>query len=100
MGRRTSGIVEVLARAKVAADNIGAFVPLPTQEGWTRTLWDLELDMLVSDKLGDLRCLNCWDFYRDTGYRGTVGFGSDSVSVPRCPRCGGTLSEPIGVGGE
>jgi hypothetical protein len=91
IGQRGSDTLDTLARAKALADNIGEWVPSPRT--FDRSTWNDILSDLVLRRLGDLRCLDCRHYYRDTGYRAFIG--REGVRAPMCPNCGAVLSEPV-----
>lgn len=98
IGQRSSDILDTLARARVWADNIGEWLPLPV--GYDRTTWQDITGSLVLGRLGNRRCLDCSGFFSDRRPNGTclIGLGPGSLSdVPFCPHCGSTTSEFIGA---
>ncbi len=93
VARRSSDVLDVLAKARAWSHNFGAFVPLPS--GYDRTMWNDILDTLVLKRLGDRRCLDCGGFFRDM-QRSHCYINFGKTEVIRCPTCGGTATEAIG----
>ncbi len=96
IGRRSSGILDTLAIARVLADNIGEWLPLP--KGYDRSTWQDITGHLVLKRLGNRRCLDCRWFFSDQRPGGTcfVGLGDRRITVPFCPRCDSVATEVIG----
>ena len=94
MGIRGSKTLEDLARIKVFADSAGQEILAPPKMGPTE--WDSILRKLVSDRLGDMRCLDCQGFFRSShalsAFVGVVGACKARV----CVHCGSTLTVSIG----
>lgn len=92
-GRRSTVILDGLAKCKVLADNTGEKVLIP--QGFDRSTWDDVLSHLVAERLGNLRCLKCWEYWTDSGYRCFIVDDGIDIRAPLCPHCGGTLSEDV-----
>jgi len=93
IGIRGTKTLDDLARIKVYADSASQDVLAPPKMGPTE--WDDILRKLVSDRLGDVRCLDCQGFFQSThalsAFVGCVG----SVKARRCVHCGSTLTVSI-----
>lgn len=81
IGIRGSETLDMLATAKLWADNIGEWVPCPT--GFDHVTWQDILSDLVVKRLGRYRCLDCSRCH-----------GHEDIG-PICPDCGG-VAEVIG----
>lgn len=57
IGQRGTETLSTLAHAKVLADVLGWFVPMPTM--WDRSSWNDVLNKLVKTQIGTHRCLSC-----------------------------------------
>ena len=104
MGLRGTDILNDLARIKVYADSAGQEALTPPKTGPTE--WHGILRKLVSDRLGDMRCLDCQGFFRSTrGLSVYVDADGDNIgnvyrsgtcSARLCVHCGSTLTVSIG----
>jgi len=95
-GDRTPRVLRILASAKVLSDNLGQLVPLVGT--YDRDTWDTILSVLVKDYLGDLRCLNCFGYFKSGGneaYSPSNRPGQSTIRIPQCPQCGGVISEEV-----
>lgn len=95
IGQRSSDTLDILARAKVWADNCGQWVRCPP--GFDRGTWNDILSDLVLRRLGNRRCLDCGAFFSDErpNARCFLSREPHPISVVFCPHCQATVSDVI-----